>query len=557
MSKEASSAPTPDNQPPSSALPDDPQALLALLLAERRVRHEERERHGAVVATMAQTISEQQRKLDRQEQRIAQLLKQFYGPKRERFHPDQLTFFDADELAALAAEATPTGNAPSSAAKRQRKGHGRRPLPDHLRRETIVHELSSAERCCPTCGEQRSEIDRERSEQLEYIPPQYKVLVHERIKYACRACQEQVAIAAKPPQPIEKGLPGPGLLAHTVLAKYGDHSPLYREEDKHSRHGVLLRRSTLCDWIAAAADLADPLYQRMRQLVLLSRIIQTDDTTVKLLDALLDHARTARFWAYLGDVAHPYTVYDFTDSRKRDGPAEFLQGFQGYLQADAYGGYDGIYSSGAVVEVACWAHARRKWHDARTTDPVRGHHALALTQRLYQLEEEWRDLEPAARQAARQEHALPILTEFRAWLDAESPKLLPKSPIGQAATYALNQWAALVRYCENGALSIDNNASERAMKAPALGRKNWLFVASKNGGRRAAILFSLIASCKRNQVEPWAWLRDVFSRLPSLPANTPEHLDPLLPDRWIAEHPQHRWEIDALRKQARRAHAAK
>ncbi len=204
-----------------------------------------------------------------------------------------------------------------------------------------------------------------------------------------------------------------------------------------------------------------------------------------------------------------------------------------------------------LFEVACWAHARRKWYEARTADPVRGHHALALIQRLYRLEADCREVSTAERLAARQRHALPILSEFCEWLAAESPKLLPKSPIGQAATYALNQWKALVRYCEDGELSIDNNAGERAMKAPALGRKNWLFVASRNGGRRAAILFSLVASCKANQVEPWAWLRDLFARVPALSANAPEQLDPFLPDRWLLDHPQQRWHIDTLRKQDR------
>jgi hypothetical protein len=342
--------------------------------------------------------------------------------------------------------------------------------------------------------------------------------------------------------------PGPGLLAHTVLSKYGDHAPLYRQEDVHARYGIILRRSTLCDWIAAAADLAEPLYRRMCELVLDSRIIWTDDTPVKLLDPVLGRARTARFWTYLGDARHPYTVYDFTDSRARDGPRSFLKEFSGYLQADAYGGYDGIYASGRVVEVACWAHARRKWHEARTTDPPRAHHALALIQRLFEIEEDCRNVVPEVRRAARQERAVPLLAEFRAWLDSGCADCLPKSPIGQAATYALNQWNALVRYCEDGELTIDNNASERAVKIPALGRKNWLFVATRTGGRRAAILFGLVASCKTNQVEPWAYLRDLFSRLTSLPENSPENLDPLMPHCWLVANPQHRWTIDTLRR---------
>jgi hypothetical protein len=198
--------------------------------------------------------------------------------------------------------------------------------------------------------------------------------------------------------------------------------------------------------------------------------------------------------------------------------------------------------------VACWAHARRKWHEARTTDPLRAHHALALIQRLFEIEKDCREVDVETRRAARRERALPLLAEFRAWLDADCADCLPKSPIGQAVAYALNQWSALVRYCDDGELTIDNNASERAVKIPALGRKNWLFVATRTGGRRAAILFSLVASCKANQVEPWAYLRDVLARLPSLPGNAPVDLDLLLPDRWLADHPQHRWTIDALRR---------
>jgi transposase len=414
----------------------------------------------------------------------------------------------------------------------------------------VLYELSEAERQCPCCGEVRQEIGRQTSEQLEYIPAELKVIEHIRVKYACRGCEEHVAIAAKAPQPIAKGLPGPGLLAHTVLSKYGDHLPLYRQEDILMRHGVVIRRSTLCDWIASAADLAEPLYERMGDLVRASRIIHTDDTPVKLLDPLLGKARTARFWAYIGDAGHPYTVYDFTDSRKRDGPAKFLEGFEGYLQADAYGGYDGLYRDPRrnILEVACWTHTRRYWWEARMTDSRRAHEALAYIGRLYQIEELVRDAAAEEVRAARQTHALPVLEEFRDWLDSQQPHVLPKSPIGQALRYTSGQWDALVRYCEDGQLAIDNNVSERTVKIPAIGRKNWLFVASRAGGRRAEILFSLVATCKATAVEPWAYLRDLFTRLPSLPD---DQLDELLPDRWLTIHPQHRWHIDDLRRQER------
>lgn len=537
----------------ATSLPHDPDRLRALLLAERA-------QHATTLATLAQieaTVSQQQRTIQQQEQTIARLLRKQYGPQQERIDPDQLMLFDTDELEALAEELAASKKEPP-APRTGKKGHGRRPLPRNLPRVQVLHELPEAERACPCCGEVRQEMGRETSEQLEYIPATLKVIEHVRVKYACRACEQEVTIAPKPPQPIDKGLPGPGLLAQTVLAKYGDHLPLYRQEDILLRHGVLIRRSTLCGWIAAAADLVQPLYELMCQLLLASRVIHTDDTSVKLLDGLLGHARTARFWAYVGDREHPYSVYDFTDSRQRDGPAKFLQGFSGYLQADAYGAYDGIYAGGQVIEVACWAHARRHWWEARTTDPRRAHHALGAIARLYQLESLLTNLSDDERQAARQEQAAPILTELREWLDEQRPAVLPKSPIGQAVTYTLNQWDALARYTENGSLAIDNNISERTVKIPAIGRKNWLFVASHEGGRRAAVLFSLVASCKANQVEPWAYLRDIFTRLPLLGDQpTPESIAAFLPDRWLAEHPQHRWQIDDLRRDERQQKASR
>ena len=270
---------------------------------------------------------------------------------------------------------------------------------------------------------------------------------------------------------------------------------------------------------------------------------------MKLLDPLIGKARTARFWAYIGDVRQPYAVYDFTDSRQRDGPARFLQGFAGDLQADAYGGYDGLYrdSRRNIIEVACWTHTRRYWWEARTSDSRRAHEALAYVARLYQIEDVVRDAAADEVRAARQTHALPILEDFHHWLECQQLHVLPKNPIGQALTYTLNQWDALLRYCEDGELSIDNNISERTVKIPALGRKNWLFVASDAGGRRAAILFSLVATCQANAVEPWAYLRDLFTRLPALP----NKLDDLLPDAWLATHPEHRWHIDDLRREER------
>lgn len=555
----------------SPALPADVEALRALCL---QLQASLAQQH-AVIAQQNETVQQQEQKITQLEHRLANLLQRTFGSQSEKLNPDQLLLFDQEELAALSAElaaevaqreAAANESSPSVAADSeqlnspsQRKGHGRRELPAHLPREQQRYELTPEDRTCPCCGEQRVEIGSESSEQLEYIPASYKVIEHVRVKYACRRCEEHVALAAKPPQPVEKGLPGPGLLAQTVLAKYGDHAPLYRQEDIAARQGLILRRSTLCDWIAAAADLVLPLYERMKELALQSHVLHTDDTTVKLLDPLFDQARTARFWAYIGDVTHPYTVYDFTDSRKRDGPEQFLSGYRGYLQADAYGGYDGLFlnSSGAVIEVACWSHARRYWFDAIKTDPVRAHQTLGFIARLYEVERSAANVSHAQRQALRQSYALPILTQFKTWLDEQAPRVLPKSPIGEAFTYTLNQWAALLRYTEDGALAIDNNIAEQTLKLCAIGRKNWLFVASLTGGRRAAILFSLIASAKANQVEPWAWLRDVFTQLPLLAAPAGALLagtsavDSLLPDRWLQANPTHRWQINDLRQKER------
>ncbi len=434
-----------------------------------------------------------------------------------------------------------------------RRGGGRNAFPADLPRKRVEYSLPPEQLPCPCCGQERTKFGEEVSEQLEFIPASLLVIEHVRFKYACRHCQEQVAVASKPPQPIEKGIPGPGLLAATITGKYCDHLPLYRLEDVFARHGAELSRATMCGWMRQSAELVLPLYDLLKRRVLASRVIHTDDTPVEVLDASLPHARTGRFWVYVGDVRHPYVVYDYTPSRKRDGPVEFLQGYAGYLQADAFGGYDGIFtgSAGKIIEVGCWAHARRKFFEAKETASRAAHEALARIGQLYTLERELTELcagdwsplttpERAARiAAARQEHALPKLTALRTWLDKLRDDTLPKSPIGAAARYAINQWDALVRYCDDGELAIDNNIAERAVKPCAIGRKNWLFCGNDNGGRTAAVLFSLTGSAKRHDLDPFAWLRDVLTRLPLLRAeNDPipeERLHPLLPDVWTVD----------------------
>jgi len=344
-----------------------------------------------------------------------------------------------------------------------------------------------------------------------------------------------VIAAPKPEMPIAKGLPGPGLLAHLIVSKYVDHLPLHRMERVYQRQGLFLHRSTLCDWMAACANLLRSLYDLMVSVVMQSRALHTDDTTVKMQELLTHLLSTARMWVYLGDAAHPFNVFDFTLNRKRDGPQKFLANYQGYLHADAFSGYDGLYlpdprtAAARIIEVACNAHARRKFYEARGTDALRSHQALACYRQLYELERQAKGFNDEQRLQMRQELSLPILEQFHQWLLAQRPEVLPKSPMGEAISYALNNWDALRRYTEAGFLAIDNNASEREMKKIAIGRKNWLTVGSPRGGQTAAVLFSFTSTCQRLGIEPWHYLRDVLERLPSHPA---ERLAELLPDEW-------------------------
>jgi transposase len=356
---------------------------------------------------------------------------------------------------------------------------------------------------------------------------------------ACRPLEPcAVVIAApKPAVPIAKGLPGPGLLAHLIVSKYTDHLPLHRLQRAYERQGYFLHRSTLCDWLGSCADLLRPLYDLMVGVVLQSRALHTDDTTVKMQELVTHLLSTARLWVYLGDAAHPYNVFDFTVNHKRDGPERFLANYRGYLHADAFSGYDRLYlpdprtAQARIIEVACNAHARRKFYEARGSDALRSHQALAYYRQLYELERAAKDFSDGQRLQMRQELAVPILGQFHQWLEAQRPRVLPKSPLGEAIGYALNNRAALVRYTEAGFLDIDNNVAEREMKRIAIGRKNWLSVGSPRGGQTAAVLFSFTSTCQRLGVEPWAYLRGVLTRLPATPGR---QLGNLLPDQWQA-----------------------
>ncbi|MEX2671894.1 MAG: IS66 family transposase [Phycisphaeraceae bacterium] len=369
------------------------------------------------------------------------------------------------------------------------------------------------------------------------MPASMFVLQHVRGKYACKKCEEGgVATAERSPesQLIEKGLPGPSVVTQVIVSKYVDHLPLYRQESMFRRHGVELARSTMCGWMAEAANLLEPLVKLMSSEMRQSKVINTDDTPVPVQDKGRGKTKTGRMWTYLGDADHPYIVFDYTPTRSRAGPIDWLGDYEGYLQADAYAGYDELYRGGKVIDVGCWAHARRKFHDERNSDAQRSHHVLGMIRQLYAIEKRAKKEELDAGQitALRQEQAKPILDQLHKYLMSERDAVLPQSPMGEAITYALNQWEALVRYTADGDLAIDNNAAENAIRPLAIGRKNYLFMGSDAGGRTAAILYSIIASARRAGIDVWLYLRDLLTRMPSAPMSK---LPNFLPNRW--HHP--------------------
>jgi transposase len=474
---------------------------------------------------------------------LRELLDARRNRKSEQLSTDQLALF-AVAWQARQAEAEPTKPKDSDdddpnanpgageSAPKKRKG-GRQALARHLKRERIVHDLAEEEKHCSTCQQSLRPIGEESSERYEYIPAQLTVIEDICKKYAC-ACT--VKTATKPSQPIEKSTAGASLLAQVIVAKTADHLPLHRQEKIFERHGVDISRKTMGGWLAQCADLLKPLYGSMKEVLFQSKVIGTDDTSVKVLDVKLPFARTGRIWPYSGDAAHPVILYDYTATRERAGPEEFLKGYRGYLQADAYGGYDAFFKDPArgLIEVGCWAHARRYFHKALESDQPRMGPALLLIAQLYRVEKQARPLTAEDRLGLRQLQSQPILEKLHNYLSEIQAEVLPKSPEGRAVRYTLKNWTALTRYCENGDLQIDNNATERAIRGVAVGRNNWVFFGSDEGGKTAAVLRSFVASCQRVGVDPFVWLKDILSRIADHPIT---RIGELLPHNWASAQP--------------------
>jgi len=491
-----------------------------------------------IVLDLAEQLDRSLTEQNKYQSLLRELLEAQHNRKSEQLSKEQLALFEAawkaenestedsddsdDDLDGAAGQ--PPKNSPG-----EKKPRGRQPLARHLKRERIVHDLAEAEKHCEGCGQDLHLVSEETSERYEYIPASMKVIQDVCLKYACHCT---VKTATKPPQPIEKSTAGASLLAQVIVAKWADHQPLHRQEKMFARHGIDISRKTMGGWLAQSAELLAPLYQFMKKELLESKVIGTDDTSVKVLDPKLPFARNGRIWPYVGDEEHPLIVYDYTPTRGRAGPAKFLEEYEGYLQADAYAVYDAFFAEGrGMIEVGCWMHARRYFFKALDSDEARMGQALHLIARLYAVEERAKALAltPEQRLALRQRVSKKVLDQLHRYLLPLQQDVLPKSPAGAAVRYALNQWAALTRFVEDGDLEIDNGATERAIRDIAIGRGNWTFFGSDAGGRTAAVLRSFIATCKRCEVEPWAWFKDVLARIAEHPIS---RLSELLPHHW-------------------------
>ena len=433
-----------------------------------------------------------------------------------------------EELEADQAEAESVADSVKPSAEVKPRGT-RKPLPEHLPREVFTH--SPATDGCPQCGGSLRQFGEDVTEQLEYIPESFRVIRHVRPKFACSGC-DKVVEAPAPSRPIQRGLPGPGLLAHVLVSKYCDHLPLYRQSEIFARQGVEIERSTLAGWVGAASDLLSPLVMALRRHAMTGMKLHADDTPIPVLAPGNGKTRTGRLWTYVrddrpaGDETPPAVWFAYSEDRRGEHPRQHLTSFRGALQADAYAGFHHLYI-GDIYEVACWSHARRKFHEIHAihASPTTTE-ALARIAALYAIEEEIRGKPADLRLSIRQTRARPLIDDLHNWMEKSLRSLSPKSETAGAIRYALSRWRALTRYIDDGRLEIDNSAAERALRAVALGRKNYLFAGSDAGGDRAAAFYSLIGTAKLNGIDPELYLRTVLARIASHPVN---RIDELLP----------------------------
>ena len=505
-------------------LPNDIETLKGLLLAsERRVQERDEQ-----VAGLEAQLNTRAAEIEHLKLWIAKLRCMQFGRKSEKLdHQIEQLELQLEDLQADEGEAA---RQMPEADRAPRKKSVRKPLPDHLPRDEKVYRPTQT--ACPSCGGGLRQLGEDVAEQLEYVPASFRVIRHVRPKMACSCC-DTIVQAPAPSRPIERGIAGPGLLAHVLVAKFADHLPLYRQSVIYARDGVELDRALLASWVGAASALLRPLVDAIRNHVLAGTKLHADDTPIPVLAPGNGKTKTARLWTYVrddrpsGDTTPAAVWFAYSPDRKGIHPQTHLASFQGVLQADAYAGFNALYEDGSIQEAACWAHARRKFYDLHEARPSPlTAEALRRIGELYLVEAEIRGKPPHERQQVRQNRAKPLINDLELWLRASLDKLSRKSDTSAAILYALNLWPALVRYCSDGAIEIDNSAAERALRGVAIGRRNYLFAGADTGGERAAAIYSLIGTAKLNGVDPEAWLRHVLAHIADHPVN---RVDEFLP----------------------------
>lgn len=477
------------------------------------------------------------RELKNRDLKIADLQHQLAGQNRHRFGSkseslDQLQLALENEEIALAAVEEPAPSPPEATASEEKAKPRRKPLPDHLDRHETVITPGDA---CARCGGDLKTLGEDITEELEYIPGGFVVNRFVRPRMACSCC-EAICQAPLPSRPIERGRPGPGLLAHVLVSKFADHLPLYRQSQIYARSGIDLDRSTMADWVGKATALLEPLADAIGRHVRQGPALFADDTPVKMLSPGNKRTKTARAWAYVRDErpwngqAPPCAWYQFTIDRKGGHPVSHLSGYKGWVHADGYSGFNGLFGESKSSEMACMAHIRRKFVDVQQSQgSTIAEDAIKRIAKLYAVEKLARGQSPEERIALRQEHAKDIFDDLEDWLHTQLPKISGKSPLARAIRYALGRLPKARPYLQNGILELDNNSVERAMKPVAIGRKNWTFAGSEGGGRAMAIAYTLIETAKLNSVDPQAWLTYVLGGIADHKIN---RIDELLPWKW-------------------------